>query len=141
MDFRLWAPKATMVEIALANTQIPMTPCAGGWWIVDVPAAGPATEYSFILDNSAPLPDPRSACQPHGVHGPSRVIDHQAIAWTDERWQPGPLSAAMLYELHIGTFTPAGTFEAAIEHLDHLVELGIIHVELLPVAEFPGVRG
>jgi len=116
-------------------------PCAGGWWIVDVPATGPETEYSFILDNSPPLPDPRSACQPHGVHGPSRVIDHQAFAWTDERWQPGPLSSAMLYELHIGTFTPAGTFEAAIEHLDHLVERGITHVELLPVAEFPGVRG
>ena len=141
MDFRLWAPKATTVEIALANRRIPMTPCAGGWWTVDVPAAGPETEYTFILDNSPPLPDPRSACQPHGVHGPSRVIDHQAFAWTDERWQPGPLSSAMLYELHIGTFTPAGTFEAAIEHLDHLVELGITHVELLPVAEFPGIRG
>jgi maltooligosyltrehalose trehalohydrolase len=141
MDFRLWAPKATTVEIAHANRRIPMTPCAGGWWIVDVPAAGPETEYSFILDNSPPLPDPRSACQPHGVHGPSRVIDHQAFAWTDERWQPGPLSSAMLYELHIGTFTPAGTFEAAIEHLDHLVELGITHVELMPVAEFSGIRG
>jgi maltooligosyltrehalose trehalohydrolase len=141
MDFRLWAPKATTVEIALANRRIPMMPCAGGWWIVDVPAAGPETEYSFILDNSPPLPDPRSACQPQGVHGPSRVIDHQAFAWTDERWQPGPLSSAMLYELHIGTFTPAGTFEAAIEHLDHLVELGITHVELMPVAEFSGIRG
>jgi maltooligosyltrehalose trehalohydrolase len=141
MDFRLWAPKATTVEIALTNRRIPMMLCAGGWWIVDVPAAGPETEYSFILDNSPPLPDPRSACQPQGVHGPSRVIDHQAFAWTDERWQPGPLSSAMLYELHIGTFTPAGTFEAAIEHLDHLVELGITHVELMPVAEFSGIRG
>ena len=141
MDFRLWAPKATTVEIALDNRRIPMMPCAGGWWTVDVAAAGPETEYTFILDDNPPLPDPRSSWQPHGVHGPSRVIDHQAFAWTDDRWQAGPLSAAVLYELHIGTFTPAGTFEAAIEHLDHLVELGITHVELMPVAEFSGMRG
>jgi maltooligosyltrehalose trehalohydrolase len=141
MDFRLWAPKATTVEIALGSTGLPMTPCGGGWWTIDVPAAGPATEYAFIINGSHPLPDPRSSWQPHGVHGPSRVIDHQTFAWTDERWQPGPLSSAILYELHIGTFTPAGTFEAAIEYLDHLVERGITHVELMPVAEFPGVRG
>jgi maltooligosyltrehalose trehalohydrolase len=141
MNFRLWAPKATTVEIALANRRIPMTPCAGGWWIVDVPAAGLETEYSFILDDNPPLPDPRSSWQPHGVHGPSRVLDHGAFAWTDERWQPGPLASAVLYELHVGTFTPAGTFEAAIEHLDHLVALGITHVELMPVPEFSGSRG
>jgi maltooligosyltrehalose trehalohydrolase len=141
MDFQVWAPKATTVEIALDHTRIPMMPCAGGWWTVDVAAAGPETEYTFIVDDNPPLPDPRSSWQPHGVHGPSRVIDHQAFAWTDDRWQAGPLSAAVVYELHVGTFTPAGTFEAAIERLDHLVVLGVTHVELIPVPEFPGSRG
>jgi maltooligosyltrehalose trehalohydrolase len=141
MDFRVWAPRATKVEIAVDNTRTPMAPDTSGWWTAHVPAAGPATEYTFILDGGHPLPDPRSAWQPYGVHGPSRVVDHQAFAWTDTRWQPGPLPSAVLYELHIGTFTPAGTFEAAIERLDHLVELGITHVELMPVAEFPGGHG
>jgi maltooligosyltrehalose trehalohydrolase len=75
------------------------------------------------------------------VHGPSRVLGQGAFPWTDERWQPRPLPSAVLYELHVGTFTPVGTFEAAIERLDHLVELGVTHVELMPVAEFPGERG
>jgi maltooligosyltrehalose trehalohydrolase len=141
MIIQLWAPKATTVDIALGSLRLPMTPGAGGWWRVDIPAAGPATAYAFSLDGGPPLPDPRSPWQPHGVHGASRVLDHQAFAWTDARWQPGPLSSTVLYELHIGTFTPAGTFEAAIERLDHLVKLGITHVELMPVAEFPGSRG
>jgi maltooligosyltrehalose trehalohydrolase len=141
MDFRVWAPRATKVEIAVDNTRTPMAPDTSGWWTADVPADGPATEYTFILDGGHPLPDPRSAWQPRGVHGPSRVVDHQAFAWTDARWQPGPLSSATVYELHVGTFTLAGTFEAAIERLDHLVALGITHVELMPVAEFPGGRG
>ena len=141
MDFRVWAPKATTVEIALDNTRIPMTPCAGDWWTVDVPEAGSGTDYTLRLDGGQPLPDPRSCWQPHGVHGPSRVLDHGAFPWTDERWQPGPLASAVLYELHVGTFTPAGTFEAAIERLDHLVALGVTHVELMPVPEFPGSRG
>jgi maltooligosyltrehalose trehalohydrolase len=141
MIFQLWAPKVTTVEIAIGGERIPMSTRVDGWWTVEVASAGPSTDYAFILDDSQPLPDPRSSWQPHGVHGPSRLIDHQAFAWTDTHWQPGPLFSAMLYELHIGTFTPAGTFEAAIARLDHLVELGITHVELMPVAEFPGVRG
>jgi maltooligosyltrehalose trehalohydrolase len=141
MNFRVWAPQATKVELAFGEERIPMTACAGGWWTVGAPADGPGTEYAFSLDGGHPLPDPRSSWQPHGVHGPSRILDHKAFAWTDERWQPGPLSSAVLYELHIGTFTPAGTFEAAIERLEHLVELGITHVELMPVNEFPGSRG
>jgi maltooligosyltrehalose trehalohydrolase len=141
MIFQLGGPKVTTVEIAIGGERIPMNASPSGWWTVDVPAAGPATEYTFIRDDSQPLPDPRSPWQPHGVHGPSRLIDHQAFGWSDARWQPGPLSSAILYELHIGTFTPAGTFEAATERLDHLVDLGITHVELMPVAEFPGSRG
>ncbi len=141
MIFQLWGPKLTTVEIAIGGERTPMNASINGWWTVELASAGPSTDYAFILDGDSPLPDPCSPWQPHGVHGPSRVIDHQTFAWTDARWQPGPLSAAMLYELHIGTFTPAGTFEAAIERLDHLVELGITHVELMPVAEFSGIRG
>jgi maltooligosyltrehalose trehalohydrolase len=141
MIFQLCAPKATTVEIAIGGEQIPMSTRIDGWWTVEVASAGPGTDYAFILDDSQPLPDPRSPWQPQGVHGASRVLDHQAFAWTDARWQAGPLSSAVLYELHIGTFTPVGTFEAAIEPLDHLVELGITHVEIMPVAEFPGSRG
>ena len=141
MEFRVWAPMATRVDMALGSRRIPMTSCAGGWWSVDAPGTSSTTDYGFMLDGGQPLPDPRSCWQPYGVHGPSRGIDHQAFTWTDARWQPGPLSSAMLYELHIGTFTPAGSFEAAIERLNHLVELGITHVELMPVVEFPGSRG
>jgi maltooligosyltrehalose trehalohydrolase len=113
----------------------------GGWWSADVPAAGPGSDYAFLLDGGEPLPDPRSPWQPSGVHGPSRLVDHQTFPWQDQRWQAGPLAAAVLYELHVGTFTPAGTFDAAIARLDHLVDLGITHVELMPVAEFAGGRG
>ena len=79
--------------------------------------------------------------QPHGVHGPSRVYDQAAFAWSDGGWQAPPLASAVIYEMHVGTFTPEGTFDAAIERLDYLVELGITHLELMPVAEFPGERG
>ena len=96
---------------------------------------------AFRLDGDEPLPDPRSPWQPSGVHCPSRVVEHQAFPWQDQGWQAGPLAAAVLYELHVGTFTPAGTFEAAIARLDHLVDLGMTHVELMPVAEFAGNRG
>jgi maltooligosyltrehalose trehalohydrolase len=141
MRFRLWSPTATTVEVALGDTRLPMTLGPGGWWTVDVPAAGPGADYAFSLDGGPPLPDPRSPWQPYGVHGPSRVLDHQVFTWTDAGWQQGPLASAILYELHVGTFTPTGTFEAAIERLDHLVALGITHIELMPVAQFPGSRG
>jgi maltooligosyltrehalose trehalohydrolase len=106
-----------------------MAPGQGGWWSVDLPAAGPGTDYAFVLDGGEPLPDPRSPWQPAGVHGPSRVVAHEAFAWTDAGWQPPPLASAVLYELHVGTFTPAGTFEAVIDRLDHIVKLGVTHIE------------
>ncbi|HLF48912.1 MAG TPA: malto-oligosyltrehalose trehalohydrolase, partial [Methylomirabilota bacterium] len=82
-----------------------------------------------------------SSWQPHGVHGPSRVVDHAAFPWSDQRWQPPPLAAGVIYELHVGTFTPEGTFASAIERLGHLADLGVTHVEVMPVAEFSGARG
>ena len=106
-----------------------------------MPAAGPGSDYAFLLDDDpTPLPDPRSPRQPNGVHGPSRVYRPQAFAWTDHAWTGRALPGSVLYELHIGTFTEAGTFDAAIERLDHLVELGVDLVEVLPVNAVDGPR-
>jgi maltooligosyltrehalose trehalohydrolase len=85
MLFQLRGPKVTTVEIAIGGERIPMSASVDGWWTVEVASAGPLSDYAFILDDSQPLPDPRSPWQPHGVHGPSRVIDHQAFAWADAR--------------------------------------------------------
>ncbi|HEV2089046.1 MAG TPA: malto-oligosyltrehalose trehalohydrolase [Cryptosporangiaceae bacterium] len=118
-----------------------LAPVGGGWWRLDVPDAGPGTDYAFLLDDSDdPLPDPRARWLPHGVHGASRVYDHAVFAWTDHGWTGRQLPGAVLYELHIGTFTPDGTFDAAIERLDHLVDLGVDLVEVLPVNGFNGVH-
>ncbi|MBI5383147.1 MAG: malto-oligosyltrehalose trehalohydrolase [Verrucomicrobia bacterium] len=99
------------------------------------------SDYGFVLDGQGPFPDPRSPSQSAGVHGLSRLVDHAAFSWSDGGFQAPPLSTALVYELHIGTFTPEGTFDAAIERLGHLVQLGVTHVELMPVNEFPGARG
>ena len=139
--FRVWAPGSESVAVALGDQRIPMGAQGAGWWVVDVDSARAGQDYGFSLDGGAPLPDPRSPWQPAGVHAASRLVDHHAFPWTDARWQAPSLSAALIYELHVGTFTAAGTFEAAIDRLDHLVHLGITHVELMPVAEFSGTRG
>jgi maltooligosyltrehalose trehalohydrolase len=140
-SFRVWAPRPTRVELDLAGTRTPMTADGGGWWRADVSGAGPGSDYAFVLDGGEPRPDPRSAWQPHGVHGPSRLVDHGAFRWTDGGWRGVPLAGAVLYELHVGTFTAEGTFDAAIERLDHLVDLGISAVELLPCNAFDGRWG
>src|SRR5258708_11942460 len=95
-------------------------------------------DYGFILDGKGPFPDPRSPWQPDGVHGLSRLVDHDDFKWTDKKFQAPPLASAIIYELHVGTFTPEGTFESAIKKLGHLVKLGVTHVEVMPVAEFSG---
>jgi maltooligosyltrehalose trehalohydrolase len=112
-----------------------------GWWRVEITSVAGEVDYAYILDGRAPVPDPRSPDQPTGVHGPSRTVDHAAFGWTDSRWQPPSLQTAVVYETHVGTFTPEGTFASAIARLGHLVSLGITHVELMPVAAFPGTRG
>jgi maltooligosyltrehalose trehalohydrolase len=139
--FRVWVPKANRVEVEIRGERFAMTAGEGGWWFAEIASAGPNTDYAFVLDGGQRLPDPRSPWQPHGVDGPSRVVDQGAFPWTDQHWQARPLSSALFYELHIGTFTPEGTFKAAIEKLDYLLRLGITHVELMPVAEFSGSRG
>jgi maltooligosyltrehalose trehalohydrolase len=142
-EFRLWAPGAHKVTVKVGETSYSMSgPDEKGWWKTSVEAAGPGSDYAFLLDDDpTPYPDPRALWQPQGVHGPSRLYDHNAFAWTDSRWQGPPLSGAIIYELHVGTFTDAGTFDAAIERLDYLFELGITHVEVMPVAAFPGNYG
>jgi maltooligosyltrehalose trehalohydrolase len=139
--FRVWAPSAQRIELVTAGERLEMQPAERGYWTVDVPAARGEFDYAFSMDGQEPLPDPRSPSQPDGVHGRSRWVGHGQFAWTDAGWQAPPLGSAIIYEMHVGTFTPAGTFDTAIERLEHLVDLGVTHVELMPVAETPGSRG
>ncbi|MGA3524838.1 malto-oligosyltrehalose trehalohydrolase [Melissospora conviva] len=150
--FAVWAPYARRVRLLLdaeARRRPPgpgapgrmMHRQAGGWWRLSVPQAVPGTDYAFALDDDAqPLPDPRSAWQPAGVHGPSRVYDHDRFPWTDQGRAGRALPGSVLYELHVGTFTPEGTFDAAAARLGHLAALGVDVVQLLPVNAFNGVR-
>lgn len=141
MIFEVWAPSAGRVELALRSDHHPMDRDERGSWRVDAGAARPGDYYGFVLDGGEPLPDPRSPWQPLGVHGLSRVDDHDEFSWTDSNWRGVSPPGDVIYELHIGTFTPEGTFEAAIAKLPHLAELGVGAVELMPVAEFSGDRG
>ncbi|HEX6128197.1 MAG TPA: malto-oligosyltrehalose trehalohydrolase [Candidatus Limnocylindria bacterium] len=137
---RVWAPAAERVEAVVDGARLPMQGDSGGWWVLDR-AVPTGVDYAFSLDGGEPLPDPRSAWQPQGIHGPSRRVDHDRFAWTDAGWRAPPLGSGAIYELHVGTFTPGGTFESAIERLPDLVALGVTHLELMPVAEFSGDRG
>ncbi len=141
--FEIWAPAAKTVALKVNNSILPMQgPDDEGWWKLDLNNAGPGTDYGYVIEgDERAYPDPRSLCQPNGVHGLSRVYDQAAFAWTNARFQPPPLSSAIVYELHIGTFTSKGTLDAAISRLDHLVSLGVTHVQLMPVASFPGDHG
>ena len=140
--FSLWAPGHERIGIQLdsSDSPLPMQRQAGGWHRLITDRAGPGSQYRFILPDGVPVPDPASRFQPADVHGPSEVIDPQAYAWRDHDWHGSPWSASVIYELHVGSFTRAGTFLAAIERLDHLVALGITVIELMPVADFPGRR-
>jgi maltooligosyltrehalose trehalohydrolase len=140
-EFSVWAPGRRRVDVVVGGRQVPMLPAGHDWRAVRVDEAGPGSDYAFRLDGGPPRPDPRSAFQPRGVHGPSRVVDHAAFAWNDAGWRGIPLSGAVLYECHVGTFSAEGTFDGAIEHLGHLADLGIDAIELMPVAEFSGERG
>ncbi len=140
MRYEVWAPYAAeRVEVAVDGAHHPLArdTVRAGWWQGEAPAG----DYAFVLDGGRPLPDPRSPRQPHGPDGPSRAVDHAAFPWSPTGWRGRPLPGAVLYELHIGTFTTAGTFDAAADRLDHLVELGVDFVELMPVCPFPGKHG
>ncbi|MBO0692994.1 MAG: malto-oligosyltrehalose trehalohydrolase [Acidimicrobiaceae bacterium] len=151
--FGVWAPDHHSVDLVLDDRRVAMSPSPSppsgssassapdGWWAVEVADAGAGTRYRFSVDGGSPRPDPRSPSQPDGPEAPSAVVDHSSYQWGDQAWHGRPLASAVLYELHVGTFTEAGTFDAVIERLDYLVDLGVNAIELMPVAEFPGVRG
>jgi maltooligosyltrehalose trehalohydrolase len=145
----VWAPAAGAVEVELIGTErrrLPMAADDTGWYRVDVPddlvTEEGHVDYAFRLGtDDTPLPDPRSPWQPAGVHGPSRTFDPTTFAWTDASFIPADRDRTVIYELHVGTFTPEGTFTAAIGHLAEVAELGVTHVELMPVAAFAGHHG
>src|SRR5258708_643659 len=113
----------------------------GDGWFRSVVDVAPGDDYGFRLDGGDPLPDPRSHWQPRGVSAPSRLIDHNAFEWTDNEWRGLDLPSSVIYELHVGTFTPSGTFGGAVERLDALASLGIDAIEVMPVAAFDGDHG
>src|SRR5580693_10623064 len=137
----VWAPSAKSVAVVAENARIEMRREHRGWWRAELSAEQSRSHYGFSVDGGPPLPDPRSPSQPNGVHGLSRPVDHSAFEWRHARWWQAPLSSAVIYELHIGTFTPAGTFDGAAARLTYLRALGVTHVELMPVCEFSGTRG
>lgn len=128
------------MELMVRSRRLPMRPGPDGWWQAERELAA-GDDYAFCRDGGPPRPDPRSCWQPRGVHAPSRVVELSRLPWTDRGWRPPAWSSAVVYELHIGTFTPQGTFDGAIAKLDHLVKLGVSHLEIMPIAEFSGNRG
>lgn len=148
-DLRVWAPSADSVALVATDesgtaTTVAMTPAEDDpqWWLVPTPVADTgAVRYSFSIDDGDPVPDPRSLRLPEGVHGPSEIHDVDDAIWTDQQWAGRSIHGAVVYEMHIGTFTSEGTFAAATDRLDHLVDLGVDFVEVLPVNAFNGVHG
>jgi maltooligosyltrehalose trehalohydrolase len=142
-EFTVWAPHVralTLEVVSPARRTVRLERGPRGYWSVEAEDVHPDTEYVFALEGERQRPDPASHSQPHGVHGASRVVDHSRFRWTDGSWPGVPLEDMVFYELHPGTFTPEGTFAAALSRLDDLVSLGITAVSLMPVAQFPGGR-
>jgi len=143
--FSLWAPAAKQVDLALIDGPQPghvtLRDAGNGWFETTVEAADTTTHYAFHVDGQPLVPDPASRSNPDGVHGPSRVVDPRAYEWKAADWRGRPWHEAVVYEMHIGTFTPEGTFAAAINRLDDLVALGVTALEIMPVASFSGSRG
>lgn len=143
--FQLWAPGATAIELALeqdnaAPALFPMIDGGDGWHRLFSSQAGAGCRYYFRIDHHLLVPDPASRCQAEDIHGPSVVVDPCAFSWRDGSWRGRPWEEAIIYELHIGAFSPNGRFSGVIERLDYLVELGVTAIELMPVADFPGKR-
>ena len=141
-EFLLWAPNTRSVSLHLLHSGelLTMASLSRGYFRRTVENLEPGTRYFFQLDDARKLPDPASRFQPEGVHGPSEVVDLNQFQWTDQNWQGRTLERSIFYEIHVGTYTAQGTFDALIPHIPELVELGITTVELMPVAQFPGSR-
>jgi maltooligosyltrehalose trehalohydrolase len=148
VHFRVWAPYAKRVAVDLVGQSqlardppVPMTPCEHGYFEATVCGIEPGAHYRYVLDGQKSRPDPASRFQPDGVHGPSAIIDPRTFLWSDDHWSGIPIQHFIIYELHVGTFTREGTFQAIIPLLDYLQhEVGITAIELMPVAQFPGAR-
>jgi maltooligosyltrehalose trehalohydrolase len=138
--FRFWAPGARSIDLSIGNRMIPLVPQPDGWYEYVDPQAGPGTRYRYRIDGELLVPDPASRFQPEDVDGPSEVIDPHAYKWSDHAWHGRPWREAAIYELHIGTFTPEGSYAGAAKKLKALVDLGITAIELMPLADFAGKR-
>lgn len=140
--FRLWAPAAEVVEVAIdgVSARTAMQRSGDGWHELITRAAHAGSRYRFVLPDGTAVPDPASRFQPEDVHASSEVIDARQYAWEHTDWRGRPWQEAVVYELHVGAFTSEGTFRAAIARLDHLVELGVTAVEMMPIGDFPGRR-
>src|SRR5262245_13768625 len=139
--FRVWAPRCRAVEVVIEGRRpMPLTARDEGIFELAVPGIAAGMRYQYRLDNERYRPDPVSRHQPEGVHGPSVIVDASRFPWTDQSFRGHALAGLVFYELQLGTFTAAATFEAVIPHLSHLVDLGVTAIELMPVAEFPGSR-
>jgi malto-oligosyltrehalose trehalohydrolase len=142
--FRLWAPGASAVKLRVEDEhpamELDMAPEEEGWFGIVTAVAAPGSRYRFRVDEGEPVPDPASRFQPEDVHGPSEVIEPREYEWSETDWGGRPWHEAVIYELHVGTFTPEGTFAAAAERLEHLAWLGVTAIELMPVADFAGQR-
>ncbi|OGP94073.1 MAG: malto-oligosyltrehalose trehalohydrolase [Deltaproteobacteria bacterium RBG_16_47_11] len=141
--FRVWAPKASSVSLVIMGEKEPhlMNPEDRGYFSTFIQGLEPGRRYCYLLNEDRPRPDPVSRFQPEGVHGPSEVIDPSKFKWEDQSWNGIPLQEMIIYEIHTGTFTPEGTFEAIIPFLDYLEkDLGVTAIELMPITQFPGER-
>ncbi len=141
--FRVWAPKVDKLAVRILNGRqkdLQLSPGPDGYFTTETSEASAGDRYFYVLNDSEQLPDPASRYQPEGVHGPSEITDPAAFQWRDQEWKGRPIKDFVIYELHVGTFSPEGTFEAIIPRLDYLEELGITALELMPVAQFPGNR-
>jgi maltooligosyltrehalose trehalohydrolase len=138
--FRLWAPDATRVEVVLENSneRLNLSRSADGYFTGEFKKISAGSLYKYAIDGKGPWPDPCSRFQPEGVHGPSMVIEADRFEWTDSKWQGAQLAGQVIYEMHIGTFTPEGTFDAAIGKLEYLRDLGVSMLEIMPISECPG---
>lgn len=139
--FRLWAPSLEELTLRLDDKELAMPPAADGWFELLVPNVTPGTAYAFVLPDGMAVPDPAGRALKADVHGPSLVADPTAYRWRNTQWKGRPWSEAVIYELHVGTFTDEGTFAAAADKLKDLAAIGITVVELMPVAAFGGERG
>ena len=144
--FRLWAPSARRVELVLESPGLPpqllpLEKSTDGWLELVTGEAHAGSRYRYRIDGETPVSDPASRRNPGGVHGPSEVVDPEAFDWTDGDWRARPWREAVIYELHVGTFTPEGTFAGVAHKLEHLRRLGVTALEIMPIAEFPGSRG